>query len=205
MATYTELLEDWPLPIGLRRPMTYVPISEKPCTRNIVSRRTRPHDPKTAKQIACRTVWLFCHYQWPRMTEAQRLAWGDIAPNLFPAFSLTRWLALQSPSRSHYASDDPSSITITAASATPGRIAIALSFTPSSATLLWGIVILRSPTEIITPDPFTAILIYPTITTAPIHYLDSPLKPGAYHYRAAACELTGKLGPFSSDVFATIP
>jgi len=185
--------------------MTYVPISAKPCTRNIVSRRTRPHDAQTPAQIACRSVWRFCGYQWRRMTENQRSAWGDIAPNTFSGFSLSRWMSLHAPSRSPYPSDDPSSITITAASAEPNRIAIALSFTPSSSTLLWGIVILCSSSEITTPDPFMAIIFYPTISTTPILYLDSPRNPGTYHYRAAACELTGKLGPFSSNVFATIP
>jgi len=204
MATYTERLEEWPLPIGLLRPMTYVPISLKPTTRNIISRRTRPHDTRTAAQIALRKTWVFCSYQWARFTPDERAAWIVLKPRNFFADMLKRWTLLHAPAKLPDGSTDPSSITITAASATPSLRAIALGFTPSSATLLWGIVILRSTAEIVTPNPLTAIIFYPTKTANAVSYLDSPLLPGSYHYRAAAFESTGKLGPFSNDVFATV-
>ena len=205
MATYTERLAKWPLPIGLIRPMTYVPSSAKPTTRNIISRRSKQHDPKTPSQIACRAAWSFAGYQWARFSSFDKSYWEELERRNFFSDTLIRWLDLHAPCKRPDGSTDPSTITISNPSATSLRVATGLSFTPSSASLLWGVVILRSPTEIVTPDPYQAIFFYPTTTVKPIIFIDSPLRPGTYHYRAAAFETTGKLGPFSSDVFSTLP
>jgi len=184
--------------------MTYVPLSEKPCTRNIISRRTTPHDPKTAKQIACRALMRFARWQWPYLTPEQKEPWAWNDGILFFAEPVERWLELHGPAIVPNGSTDPSTITIGNASALNQGRAVALSFTPSSATSLWGIAILRSTAEIVTPDPYTLIIVFPTKTADPILYLDSPLRKGTYHYRAAACESTGKLGAFSADVSVTV-
>jgi hypothetical protein len=184
MATYTERLAKWPLPIGLIRPMTFVPSAAKPTTRNIISRRSKQHDSKSPSQIACRSAWKFAGYQWARFSALEKSYWEELVGRNFFSDTLLRWLSLYAPCKQPDGSTDPSAITI---------------------SILWGIAILRSPTEIVTPDPYQAVIFLPTTTITPIIFVDSPLTPGTYHYRAAAFETTGKLGPFSSDVFSTIP
>jgi hypothetical protein len=188
--------------------ISYAPLVKPDIDRHGVTgwdgaaRSRRPHqDPKTDNQIAIRAVFAFCSYYWHRSPNPR----SEFHYSTFFHRNVSRWILLHAPAKDDPGSTDPSAIELTTATAAASAAAIALSFTPSGATDLWGIVILRSENEIITPDPLMAILFYPTETTEPISYLDSPLKPGTYHYRAAAFEINGALGAFSSDVFATVP
>jgi len=148
-----------------------------------------PHDPKTTKQTAVRAVMVFCRNQ------TSKTKYDD---------NVSRWMSLNAPTITWPGSTAPSTIALSDVTATASNKAIFVTFTPSNAENLSGVVILRDPAEIVTPDPLQAIIFYPTKTAASINYLDSPLRPGTYHYRAAAFELDGKLGPFSPDVSATV-
>ena len=152
-----------------------------------------PHDAKTRKQLALRAAFLFAYTQGYQ---------GQY--HLLCFKNRDRWANLHAPAQTNEGSTDPSAIQISAQTATPIGGGMVLCFTPSSATNLWGIVILRDVAEIVTPDQYTAIKFFHTKTANQISYVDSPLKPGTYHYRAAAFETNGQLGSFSPDVFATV-
>jgi len=203
MATYDQRIEDWPIPAGTRRPMTYVPHSSKPTTRDIIRRRTTRHDPQTPLQLAYRAVFKFATFQWKLLTPEQKELWHDYYYLNFFGQAVHRWLAMQAPAATPITEEDPSPITLTNVAPIAIPKGIALTFTPTTAVDLWGVAILRSLTQITTPDPLTAIFLYPTTSTTPRIYTDTPLPAATQHYRAAALEHTGRIGPFSTDVFAT--
>jgi hypothetical protein len=167
--------------------------------------RTVPPDPPSAAQIACRAPFRFMRPNWWNFNNAVKDQWNDAHPVDPFCEAVKRWLAGHSPSDTpYYPLDDPSDLTVNASAATCPA-GIALTFTPSGWYALWGIAIIRDNQEITEPDPFMLIVIYPTTTAEEKTYLDCPRQPGTYHYRFAACEITGKRGPFSPDVSATFP
>ncbi len=140
------------------------------------------------------------------MTPAQQQTWKDQAatyPMQVIAFylwqSMLRWIAFATPSIDWPATESSPPISIPAHTYTGGKGFATLSLTPSSSTSLYGLMILRSSAEITAPDHSQVITLLPHDTTTPLSFTDSPLLPGTYHYRAAAFNTDGTLGPILSD------
>jgi len=168
-------------------------------------RQRRPMPPPTEKQRACREPMRFARAYYYNPAYVTKSLWNDVDPVDMFCEGVKRWLAAHSPAASpYYTSDEPSAITVTA-SATASINAMILRFTPSDYCALWGVAIIRSQYPIVTPTWPMLRFIYPTTTVQERTWLDHPLPAGVWHYRFAACETDGKLGPFSTDVFDTIP
>jgi hypothetical protein len=167
--------------------------------------RTKPHDPQTAAQLACRAPMRFARAVWHELTPDTWNLWkAYVQPNYF-CEAVRRWCLLHAPAYTRVGMNDASTITIDDVTAVATSSGIMLNFTPSSPAALWGVAILRSENEITTPDAKKLIYIYPTSSAARGTYIDNPAKPATYHYRLAACEDNGRLGSFSTDVSATLP
>jgi hypothetical protein len=170
-----------------------------------------PHDPKTAPQLGIRALTNFTMRQWYGLDTDTKQYWKDSAPSSFKRaiafylyFQLDRWMATHTPSTSPYAPEESAPIAIAAHTYHPGTGFTTLCLTPADATSIYGLVILRSPTEIITPAHTQAITMIPIKTADQISYCDSPLAPGTYHYRAAAFNTDGTCGTFLPDETVTV-
>ena len=169
-----------------------------------IRRRTSRHDARSPKQIACRAPMHFAALAYHDMNTAEKGQWNDVHPEDFFCEAVKRWLQQHSPAVSpYYPLNDQSAITISA-TATASIASMLLRFTPITAYALWGVAILRDRYPIITPTWPMLRIIYPTTTDHEQTWIDHPLSPGLWHYRLAACEITGRLGPFSPDVFDTV-
>ena len=171
---------------------------------NIIRQRSGRHDPKTPAQIACRAPMRFARPNWWAANQDIKDQWNLEHPLDFFCQAVARWIDGHSPAVSpYYPLDDPSDLTVVG-TATAGANAMILKFTASHWYALWGIAIIRSQYPIVTPTWNMLRLIYPTTKDTEHTWLDTPLAAGVWHYRYAACEITGKLGAFSDDVFDTL-
>jgi len=164
----------------------------------------RPGPPPTDKQVACREPMRFARKKYFEENLDNIALWNEAHPVDYFCEAVKRWIAGHSPASSVlYPHNEESVLTVTG-SATASLNAMILRFTPSDNYALWGIAIIRSRYEIVTPTWLMLRYIHPTITLNEQIHLDCRLTPGVYHYRFAACEITGRLGAFSPDVFDTI-
>jgi len=164
----------------------------------------RPAPAPSDAQIASREPMRFARKQYFAENPDNIAIWNEQHPVDYFCEAVKRWIAGHSPASSClYAHDEESAITVTA-SATASLNTMILRFTPSDNYALWGIAIIRSRYEIVTPTWIMLRYIHATTTLNEQTHLDCRLRPGVYHYRFAAAEITGRLGPFSTDVFDTI-
>ena len=211
MATYTEQIPEYPIHTNKRRPMAFVPISAKPTTRNFVRRRVRPLDRQSPPQLALRALTRFAKTILANCSEEQYALWAakyyeTPTPLRLAAIveHLQRWTAMHAPAQIPDASTAASSLIADMRADTPTPRAVRIRLQPNADTNLFGIVLLRDTIPIIFPAWSNAILFSAASTTAVQTYLDTPLRPGTYHYRAACFETTGQLGPFYSDTSVTV-
>jgi hypothetical protein len=198
--TSQYLLDDYP--VGFRKSIEYTRLVKTDIVRQGISgwgrtmQKTRiPHDAKSAKQIGVRCLVKFIFQQWWTLTPEQQLTWKPF----YLMIQMDRWMNFQAPSRDNPATEASDPISISGLTSHTGKGFATLSFTPSAATNIYGLIIFRSPTEITDPSYQTAIVMIRVKTTDPISYCDSPLRPGTYHYRAAVFTTDGVMGPVYPD------
>jgi len=168
-------------------------------------RQRRPMPPPTDKQRACREPMRFARKKYFEENLDNIAIWNANHPVDYFCEAVKRWLAGHSPASSClYPLDGASEITVTAAAAYTA-FGIMLTFTPSDWYALWGIAILRAVEPIETPDVWSLRYIYPQNRQVEATWIDADKKSGTYHYRLCACEITGRIGPYCADVFATVP
>jgi len=213
MAIVTTPIDD-PLPgvYAPRRRITTTRLVKQDIVRqgitgwsNIIRQRNRRHDPKTAPQIACRAPMRFARVYYYAPFWIDRPEWNAVHPQDFFCDSVKRWLADDGPAR------HPGEIAlnpgeeITELTAVGSKSGILLTFSADEDATNWGVAILRSPQEIVTPLPRMLRIIFPVNTVTNINWLDTEAAPGTWHYRLSTITMSGGRGPFSNDVSATRP
>jgi hypothetical protein len=173
--------------------------------KETVRKRTSRHDPKTAAQIAHRAPMRFARWAWWKWGGSLHVQWNPLRPVNFACEAVKHCHAMRAPSIANDWQEGDSLIEIPSPEATAVTDGIVLTFAPDGALYLWGIAIHRSVNEECTPNEDNLIAIIPATTTETHTYPDTPDAPGTYHYKFRAYEQTGKPGPISDDVFATIP
>jgi hypothetical protein len=171
-----------------------------------VQQTRKPHDPQTQPQLGVRALIRTIAKTWHELTPDEKQTWLDLASSIplkpflaYTQYLVARWMNLQPPTRAYPAEETSSQISITAHAYTTGAGFATLSLTPSNATAIFGVIILRSPSPITTPSYRHAITLLPVKTADTILYTDSPLPRGDYHYRAAAYNTDGTMGPVLAD------
>ena len=170
-----------------------------------------PSDPQTQPQLGVRALVQFISNRWWAMTPTQRAVWKAYAetyPMKVTAYYLwqlmLRWMAFQTPAADWPAAEASDPIAISAHQYTGGKRFATLSLTPADDTALYGMIILRSQLEILTPSHLDTIAMIPKTTSSALLYTDSPLRPATYHYRAACFNTDGVLGPVLADDTVTV-
>jgi hypothetical protein len=179
--------------------------------RNYARTRVIPKNPRSAKQVGVRTLFAFCAAAWKSIATITQATWDDLAKSLeitpFDAYmraNLKRWQNFQGPSEENPAADASTPLTITTLTTTGGVGQVNISITPSGATNIWGLLILRDDAAITVPDWTQAIKILPANGANAVTFVDTPLAPGTYHYRAAAINIDGVIGTVKADQTAVV-
>lgn len=214
MAIIGPRLEQWPLPIGLYRPMNYEgPYDERPESwiaagyEKIVRRRKKQVDRNTINQRWFRMVNIFLGRAWSLFSQEEKDTWlhwpcptrFQPGGGFFP-LNTKRWMEMKGPSRLQTPSDDPTTAeaTILDACRVDGEAKIFVS--SNSTEDIWGVVIISSPETIIFPS-FQQASVFQAIEPSEMwECLDKRPFPGSCHYRVAAFTEAGQLGTWSPDI-----
>jgi len=220
MAVITELLPNADHVFGHKKASEYTRLVKSDIVRHgvtgwtqTVQKKRIPHNPKSAPQIALRCLVDFVSTHWWEVTEEEKSIWVEAAiahepyMGLYPYYlhqNLTRFIAFLGPERicGDHSYFTPIAIASHSFASGPGFATVV--FTPAASTNIYGIVILRSLAEITDPSWRDAIKIIGTKTAEPVSYCDTPLRPGTYHYRAAAFTTDGAMGTVYPDFTVSV-
>jgi hypothetical protein len=178
--------------------------------RAYVRKLVMPSNPKTAAQTGVRAMMAFLAAAWKTITGASQgtfdaaAAAATISPfNAFVKANLKRWQNNLGPAQTAAAPATSTPLTLTAVAPVGGKGNIALSYTPSAATNLWGIAIFRDSVAITGVNWNKCIKVIPASTAAAVAYDDTTVSAGTYHYRACTVQIDGTLGTLVADATGT--
>lgn len=164
-----------------------------------------PANPKSAKQVGIRSMLKFLAQAWAALTT-EKATWNALAAtrnilpfNAYVGHNMSRWQNFQGPTLENPAAESSTGLTITTFATTGGVGQVSISATPSAATDLLAIAILRDTAEITVPDWTQCIGVLPGNGAGAVTMVDTPLVAGTYHYRAVALNTDGKVGTVKAD------
>jgi hypothetical protein len=191
---------------NFRRPMAFSEFKG----RSIAKRAFKTLPGPTGLQNALRLVGHFAAPKQANYTWSERQAWSyayaDWGVGAMRASTIQaqqRWLQLYAPSRYPDQDFDPSTLTIAAFTVAPMPSAIVVKLTPSSAYLLYGLILLQSTSPIETPTPEMAVAFLHHRTTATATYVTTQLPRRPHYFRACAFTIGGRRGVFCDQLSAT--
>lgn len=178
--------------------------------RNTVRRHAVPANPKSAAQVAMRSMVKFLAQIWDGLTAANKATWDDradslsISPfNAFVGVNMDRWNTYSGPSKELPAAETGAGGDAPTTTPTAGVKEITLSIADGATPPDWGWLIHRSTTTGFTPSRSTLIAAIER-TGTPTVYLDTPLTTGtAYYYRIQGFSDDGVNGTLEAEVTAT--
>ena len=165
--------------------------------RNYVRRHAVPSNPRTPGQIAARAIIAFLGKLWTSLGDEPKASWEEgaeslkISPfNQYIGLNARNWRDQMVPSQATPAErtlvgDPPAAI----AGVVSGRQVI-LTVTLADVTNIWGIVVCRSLVTGFTATAGNAIGIIEAWND-PLVWVDGPLAPGTYYYKAFAFSTDG--------------
>jgi len=165
--------------------------------RNYVRRHAVPSNPRTPGQIAARAIIAFLGKLWDSLGDEPKASWEEgaeslkISPfNQYIGLNARNWRDQMVPSQATPAErtlvgDPPAAI----AGVVSGRQVI-LTVTLADVTNIWGIVVCRSLVTGFTATAGNAIGIIEAWND-PLVWVDGPLAPGTYYYKAFAFSTDG--------------
>jgi hypothetical protein len=179
--------------------------------RAYVRNHVNPANPKSAKQVGVRALFSFLTQVWTSISAACN---GDYIAgaagksistfNEFVSQNMARWQNSNAPTQHWPAAEASSGLTVTTMTLTGGVGMCTIALTPSGSTSIWGFIIYRSESAIVTPSWANAIAVIEADGTNAVTYVDSPLVAGDYHYRSAVFNVDGKLGTVKADAPVTV-
>jgi len=165
--------------------------------RNYVRRHAVPSNPRTPGQIAARAIIAFLGKLWDSLGDEPKASWEEgaeslkISPfNQYIGINARNWRdqmvpSMGTPAERTLVGDPPAAI----AGVVSGRQVI-LTVTLADVTNIWGIVVCRSLVTGFTATAGNAIGIIEAWND-PLVWVDGPLAPGTYYYKAFAFSTDG--------------
>ena len=165
--------------------------------RNYVRRHAVPSNPRTPGQIATRAIIAFLGKLWDSLGDEPKASWEEgaeslkISPfNQYIGINARNWRdqmvpSMGTPAERTLVGDPPAAI----AGVVSGRQVI-LTVTLADVTNIWGIVVCRSLVTGFTATAGNAIGIIEAWND-PLVWVDGPLAPGTYYYKAFAFSTDG--------------
>ena len=179
--------------------------------RNYVRSLVKPANPKSALQVAMRSMWKFTSQDWKNISSNDQADWNDLAEqgvyspfNAYMSVNQDRWRNFLAPSQVYPVTASGSVGSFGSPSATAGVRQIEYEVSLNTVNSNWGLVIFRntstSPSAVL--SEVIAVVLANTATT--IKYVDTPLDPGTYFYDAVSFSTDGNYGSQLGAVNATV-
>jgi hypothetical protein len=173
--------------------------------KETVRMRTSRHDPRTPSQIAHREPMRWARWAWWCWGQGLQDYWEPLRPTNFACEAVKKCHAMRCPSDLDEWNEGTSNIDIEAVEAAAVSGGVVLTFNTDTPQDNWGVAIHRGTTTPFTPTQDNLVKIVP-VTNDQIHtYLDADVIPGTYYYALFAYDKTGRPGPVSDEVTATVP
>ena len=179
--------------------------------RNICKRYGKPTGEATSAQLSIRNLTRFLTQLWPTLSSSDQSTWDELAAstaispaNAFFRYNHKRWQSLKGLTSVYPASNASySGYFIELNASTAGEL-IRLAPLLEGGVTPYLCTILRSPSPITVPRPnqLSTIIILPRPDELELY--DSPPSAGTWYYRMFMHDLTGRSGPMSFQVSATI-
>lgn len=173
--------------------------------RAYVRELVTPKNPKSAKQTGIRAMFGFVAAAWKNIGSTPQASWSEQAEaaaiSAFDAFvkvAMNLWQAFTFPQKTYNDTRDSVALTVTTQTTTGGVGTATVEITPSGSTAIWGIAIFRGDTGF-TPGWNNCIAVLPADGANPVEWIDSPLDPGSYYYRACVFNDDGVVGTIHAE------
>lgn len=179
--------------------------------RNYVRSLVKPKNPRSGAQTGVRAMFAFLSQIWAGILAAHQNTWQDRADagtfSLFNAFmqgNALRWRNYLTPSKATPAAELESVDDPTIASATPGVRQVTVSVSLSGAGAgTWGVILYRGLASDFVAGLTNAIQVRPHVGGEAM-FVDTPLLPRDYWYRAQAFTADGVQGVATAATRATV-
>jgi len=178
--------------------------------RSVVRQLVTPNNPKSAKQVSMRACMRFLSHRWATIATDDQATWQDaanarkISPfNAYTSENQAAWRNFLPPSINTPIARATTSGTAPTVDATAGVRQVTITITPGTENNTDGYVIFRQTGGEVTPSISTAIAMVPK-TGASETYVDTPLTPATYHYKARPFSADGLWGQVSADKQVTV-
>lgn len=169
-----------------------------------------PTNPKTAAQVAVRSMLKFLSQYWTSEADLEKASFetlseaANVSPfNSYVGYNQSRFRDFHGPAQTYPAAETATPGTVTLAAPSGAPRSVTLSVEPSTATDQWGYLVYRSATEITTPSWNQVVAVLPIDGTDAVVWTDSGLSAGTYHYRVALFTEDGVIGTACADQSGT--
>lgn len=178
--------------------------------RNYVRRHAVPANPRSAAQLAARSIVAFLGQQWATIGDDDQATWealGEAAKyspfNAYVANNARNWRDLLPPSQAYPAARIVTPSNVNACTATVSGRQIQLAGTVASANDTWAVAIGRA---LVTggADSISAVVAIVALSGTDWAFTDGPLAPDQYFYQAASIGPDGVLGAWFTEVDGTV-
>jgi len=173
--------------------------------KETVRRRGKRHDPKTTAQIAHRAPMHWAKWAWWEYTPDLQPYWEGLRPTNFACEAVKKCHAMRCPSTLDDWQEGTSNINIESVEATAVTGGILLTFNTDTPQDNWGVAVHRAPDAPVSPNQDNLIYIVPVIDDSVHTFFDTSATSGEWHYKLIAYDKTGRPGPVSDGVSATLP
>jgi hypothetical protein len=179
--------------------------------RNYARQWLIPANPKSPGQTGIRAMFSMLSQAWYALSSLIKATWDELAAagnysafNAYMRENMLRWRTFTPPTQSYPAAEAHSGTTVATLVTTGGESKVDVSGTLTSGTNQWAVIIFRDDAEITTPMWDNVVAVLPVDGGTTFQWVDSPLDPGTYHYRAASITDDGVIGTVKADQTAVV-
>ena len=178
--------------------------------RNYVRSHVMPSQPRTGSQVGVRAMFKFLSKHWTNVATVDRATWDALAKaastspfNQYMKANQARWRNFLAPSEAHPAAEASTAPSAPTGVATAGVRQISLALTHGANAANFGMMIFRG-TAAPTPAFSNCVQVVAVNGAGDATWVDTPLEPGTYHYKAIGFMKDGKIGTASADIQGTV-
>lgn len=187
--------------------MVFAKWKGRPYVRQLVI----PSNPKSGAQVGVRAMMKFLSQSWAGLSSMIKATWetqaAAITASTFNAFvkdNMASWGSFLAPTQEYPATGAGPTLNLVDFNATGGVRSATLDFEADADAGGWGLAIYRSTVMGFTPTRNECIAVVSLASAATGEYLDTPLSPDTYYYRAQQFNTEGKFGDLFAEQAATV-
>jgi len=178
--------------------------------RNYVRKHVNPSQPRTSSQIGVRRIFSFLAKIWASISTANKATWLVLAKqmnvsefNAFMKYNQQRWRNFLGPTKVDPATEASGAASVPTSAVTVGIRQLTIALTHGATPPDWGYMIFRGLTGFM-PAFSNCVYVGPFTAATDMTWVDTPLVPGTYYYRARGFNVDGKLGTLEAEFSGTV-